>query len=45
MGNEALKKQCYKTAIKYYSDALDKKWDFLPLYTNRALARNKIEDW
>ena len=25
MGNEALKKQCYKTAIKYYSDALDKK--------------------
>ena len=45
MGNNALKKQCYKTAIKYYTDGLEKKKDYLPLYTNRALARNKIEDW
>lgn len=40
-----MKKGCYKTAIKYYSDALDLKKDLLPLYTNRALARLKIEDY
>ena len=45
MGNDALKKGCYKTAIKYYSDALELRKDILPLYTNRALARLKIEDY
>lgn len=44
-GNDALKKGCYKTAAKYYSDALDLKKDLLSLYTNRALARLKIEDY
>lgn len=45
MGNAALKKGCYKTAIKYYSDALELRKDILPLYTNRALARLKVEDY
>ena len=44
-GNEALKKGCYKTAQKYYSDALDLKKDLLPLYTNRALSRLKLSDY
>ena len=44
-GNEALKKGLYKTANKYYSDALELKKDMLPLYTNRALARLKLEDY
>ena len=44
-GNEALKKGLYKTANKYYSDALELKKDLLPLYTNRALARLKLEDF
>jgi len=40
-----LKKGLNKTANKYYSDALDLKKDLLPLYTNRALARLKLEDF
>ena len=44
-GNEAIKKGLYKSANKYYSDALDLKKDLLPLYTNRALARLKLEDF
>jgi tetratricopeptide (TPR) repeat protein len=44
-GNAVLKKGLYKTAIKYYSDALELRRDLLPLYTNRALARLKIEDY
>ena len=44
-GNDALKKGCYKTAIKYYTDALELKKDLLVLYTNRALARVKVEEW
>jgi hypothetical protein len=44
-GNDALKKGCYKTAIKYYSDGIECRKDMLPLYTNRALARLKIEDF
>jgi tetratricopeptide (TPR) repeat protein len=44
-GNEALKRGLYKTANKYYSDALDVRKDILPLYTNRALARLKLEDY
>ena len=44
-GNDALKKGCFKTAAKYYSDALEIKRDLLPLYTNRALAKLKLEDY
>lgn len=44
-GNNVLKKGLYKSAIKYYSDALQLRKDLLPLYTNRALARLKIEDF
>jgi tetratricopeptide (TPR) repeat protein len=44
-GNDALKKGCYKTAIMYYTEALDIKKDFLALFTNRALARLKVEDF
>lgn len=44
-GNDALKKGLYKTAQKYYSDALELRRDLLPLYTNRALARLKLEDY
>ena len=44
-GNEALKKGLYKTANKFYSDALELKKDLMPLYTNRALARLKLEDF
>ena len=44
-GNDAIKRGLYKTANKYYSDALDLKKDLLPLYTNRALARLKLEDF
>ena len=40
-----MKKGCYKTAIKHYSDALELRKDLLPLYTNRALARLKVEDY
>ena len=44
-GNAALKKGCYKTAAKYYTDALELRKDLLAVYTNRALARLKIEDY
>ena len=44
-GNDAIKRGLYKTANKYYSDALELKKDMLPLYTNRALARLKLEDF
>lgn len=44
-GNDALKKGCYKTANKFYTDALELRKDILPLYTNRALARLKLEDY
>jgi tetratricopeptide (TPR) repeat protein len=44
-GNEALKKGLYKSANKHYTDALELKKDLLPLYTNRALARLKLEDF
>lgn len=44
-GNEVLKKGLYKSAIKYYTDALELRKDILCLYTNRALARLKIEDY
>ncbi|CAI2384675.1 unnamed protein product [Moneuplotes crassus] len=44
-GNARLKKGLYRTAEKDYTDALELKKDLLPLYTNRALARNKLEKW
>ena len=44
-GNEALQKGLYKTAQKYYSDALELRRDILPIYTNRALSRLKLEDY
>ena len=44
-GNDCLKRGLYKSANKYYSDALEECRDMLPLYTNRALARLKLEMW
>ncbi len=44
-GNEVLKKGLYKSAIKYYTDAIELRKDILPIYTNRALARLKVEDY
>ena len=40
-----LKKGLYKSANKHYSDALEECKDMLPLYSNRALARIKLEMW
>lgn len=44
-GNECMKKGLYRTANKQYSEALDHTKDNLPCYTNRALARLKLELW
>jgi tetratricopeptide (TPR) repeat protein len=44
-GNEAMKRGLYKTANKHYSDAIEFKRSIMPLYTNRALARIKLEMW
>ena len=44
-GNQRLKLGLYRTAEKDYTDALELKKDLLPLYTNRALARLKLENW
>lgn len=44
-GNKRLKLGLYKTAEKDYTDGLELKKDCLPLYTNRALARVKLEKW
>lgn len=44
-GNDCLKRGLYKSANKYYSDALEECKDMLPLYTNRALARIRLEMW
>ncbi len=43
LGNGCLQKGLYKSANKHYTDALDECRDMLPLYTNRALARIKLE--
>jgi len=40
-----MKRGLYRTANKHYSDALDQTKDLLPVYTNRALARLKLEMW
>lgn len=44
-GNECMKRGLYRTANKHYSEALDQTKDLLPVYTNRALARLKLEMW
>ena len=44
-GNMCLKKGLFKSAQKYYTDGLELRKDMMPLYTNRALARTKLEDW
>ena len=44
-GNECMKKGLWKTAHKFYSDAYELKKDLLPVYTNRALVRLKLEDF
>jgi lipoprotein NlpI len=44
-GNKRLKMGLYKTAEKDYTDGLELRKDMLPLYSNRALARNKLEKW
>jgi len=43
-GNEALKRGLYKSAYKYYSDAIEEKKDLLACYTNRALTCIKLEN-
>jgi len=45
LGNDCIKKGLYKSANKYYSDALEECKDMLVLYTNRALARIRLEMW
>lgn len=45
LGNEAMKRGLYKTANKHYNDAVDIKKGIMPIYTNRALARLKLELW
>jgi tetratricopeptide (TPR) repeat protein len=44
-GNEAMKRGLYKTANKHYTDGLEHKKGMMQLYTNRALARLKLEMW
>jgi tetratricopeptide (TPR) repeat protein len=38
-GNVQLQKREYREAIRYYSEALDKKPDFADAYNNRGLAK------
>ena len=45
LGNNCMKKGLYKSANQHYSDALEEAKDLLPLYTNRALARIRLEMW
>ena len=45
LGNEAMKKGLYKSANHHYTAALEDCKDMLPLYTNRALARIRLELW
>ena len=44
-GNTCMKKGLYKSANKHYTDALEEDRGMLPLYTNRALARIRLEMW
>lgn len=45
LGNDCLKKGLYKSANHHYTAALEDCKDMLPLYTNRALARIRLEMW
>lgn len=45
LGNMCMKKGLYKSANHHYSEALNEVKDMLPLYTNRALARIRLEMW
>lgn len=40
-----MKKGLYKSANHHYTAALEEAKDILPLYTNRALARIRLEMW
>ena len=44
-GNKMMKEEKFKRAIKFYSDALDECKSLLVLYSNRALAYLKIEEY
>ena len=44
-GNDCMKRGLYKSANKHYSDAIESAKDILVLYTNRALARIRLEMW
>ena len=44
-GNECLRNKKYKNAIKLYSDAINICKGNMPLYTNRAAAYIKCEEW
>ena len=44
-GNDCLKRGLYKSSNHHYSEAIEECRDMLPLYTNRALARLKLEMW
>lgn len=44
-GNACLKGKKYKKAIKLYSDAIELCRGNMPLYTNRAFAYMKCEEW
>ena len=44
-GNDAFKKKKYEVAEKFYSDALQLNPDSRPLWTNRAICRNRMEDF
>ena len=44
-GNDCMKRGLYKSANHHYSQALENCRDMLPLYTNRALARIRLEMW
>ena len=42
-GNDAFQKKNYEVAEKFYSDALQLNLDSRPLWTNRAICRNKMK--
>lgn len=44
-GNACMKLGLYKSANHHYGEALDNAKDILPIYTNRALARIRLEMW
>ena len=42
-GNDAFKTKKYEVAEKFYSEALQLNQDSRPLWTNRAISRNKMK--